>query len=138
MTRLPDWEIRLRRFLEANRGRPFRWGSWDCCMFAAAAVREITGVDLAAAYRGRYQTMIGAFRLTGGSTLKLAEAVASANGLERYSTAGEARAGDVVMGDVQQLETLGVLSPLGLAVFSTATGLADYPRGVAKRAWRIG
>jgi hypothetical protein len=46
MRRLHDWPQRLREFLEARDGEPFLWGVNDCCMFAAAAVQAITGVDV--------------------------------------------------------------------------------------------
>lgn len=46
MTRLPDWPARLAAYLEAQRVQPFAWGSNDCVLFAAGAVRAITGADL--------------------------------------------------------------------------------------------
>lgn len=58
--RLPDWESRLHEFMLANRDRGFAWGEWDCILFACAAADAITGVDKAAAYRGRYTDAQGA------------------------------------------------------------------------------
>lgn len=61
--RLPDWEERLHAFMLANRDREFQWGQWDCILFACAAAEAMTGVDKAAAYRGRYSTRRGAARI---------------------------------------------------------------------------
>lgn len=58
--RLPGWEVRLHDFMLANRDRAFAWGEWDCILFACAAAEAITGVDKAAAYRGRYSDARGA------------------------------------------------------------------------------
>ena len=40
--RLDDWPTRLNAFIDAARERPFAWGTWDCCTFAAAAVETVT------------------------------------------------------------------------------------------------
>lgn len=58
--RYPDWEDRLGRLVEARRDMPFAWGKNDCALFAAAAVKAMTGVDFAKAFRGRYRTQRGA------------------------------------------------------------------------------
>ena len=54
---------RLPEILERYRNAPFEWGECDCCLFAADVVRDLTGVDYAAEFRGRYSTKIGAARL---------------------------------------------------------------------------
>lgn len=60
--RLNNWENALAIFLRAHRDLPFVWGKNDCCLFAAGAVREITGVDFAAPFRGKYSTALGSIR----------------------------------------------------------------------------
>lgn len=40
----------LREYLRAAETRPFRYGHWDCALFTAGWVREVTGRDL---MRGR-------------------------------------------------------------------------------------
>ncbi len=51
-----DWEMRLHEFIESRKGSAFAWGSNDCCLFAADAVEAMTGVDLAANFRGKYDS----------------------------------------------------------------------------------
>lgn len=50
--RTQGWEIRLGKFLMARQKMPFAWGSNDCLIFAADAVKEMTGTDPAAQWRG--------------------------------------------------------------------------------------
>jgi hypothetical protein len=44
-------------FLGSISRAHFRPGQHDCALFAAGAVQSMTGVDLAAEYRGEYQTI---------------------------------------------------------------------------------
>ena len=41
-----DWNILFDQFIEKNRFKPFKWGSWDCCKFANAVIKAMTGEDL--------------------------------------------------------------------------------------------
>lgn len=56
MTRLPYWQVRLTDWLTATARLPFRPGRHDCALFAAGAVRAMTGVDMARGFRG-YRTL---------------------------------------------------------------------------------
>lgn len=63
MSRLPDWPERLGAVLRAAPGRAFVWGGHDCALHASDAALAITGVDPAAAIRGRYGDYMGGMRL---------------------------------------------------------------------------
>ena len=54
--RVKNWPSVLARFIETRRNMPFAWGTHDCALFAADAVKAITGVDHAALFRGLYDT----------------------------------------------------------------------------------
>lgn len=86
-----DWEQRLYQFIEGRRLRPFAWGQHDCALFAADAVQQMTGVDLAADYRGKYRTLKEARGLG-----ELADLVDRA-GLSRKPNPRFAMRGDVVL-----------------------------------------
>ncbi len=58
-----DWTTRLNAEIQAAQGRPFSWGEFDCCLFAADCCEAVCGVDPAAPYRGRYTTEVGAKRV---------------------------------------------------------------------------
>lgn len=55
--RYPDWKARLISYLSDCAQTEFEPGRHDCALFAAGAVRAMTGVDLAAGWRGRYKTI---------------------------------------------------------------------------------
>ena len=62
LTRIGDWELALHDYMVANDGLPHVYGTRDCVLFAAGAVQALTGVDLAAKWRGKYKTEAGALR----------------------------------------------------------------------------
>jgi hypothetical protein len=61
--KLPEWRQNLRAYLTEAHTTPFAYGSHDCMLFGAGAVQAQTGVDIAADWRGRYDTLIGGLRL---------------------------------------------------------------------------
>ena len=63
MPRYRDWTTQLHNTIMAANARPFSWGEFDCCLFAADCCIAICGIDPAASYRGRYTTEIGAKRV---------------------------------------------------------------------------
>lgn len=60
IVRYPDWEDRLSHYLGRVEDEPFAWGTHDCALFAAGCVNAQTGVDPAAAFRGTYDSRVGA------------------------------------------------------------------------------
>lgn len=52
----------LTHFICENVNRPFQWGKFDCCMFAADAIKIMSGVDPATEFRGRYRSASGAYK----------------------------------------------------------------------------
>lgn len=58
-----DWTLRLHDVIKAAYGRPFSWGEFDCCTFAADCAAAVCNIDPAADYRGKYTTEVGAKRL---------------------------------------------------------------------------
>lgn len=61
--RTRDWTTQLANMIKAATERPFSWGEFDCCLFAADCAVAVCGTDPAALYRGRYTTEMGAKRL---------------------------------------------------------------------------
>ncbi len=60
LIRYQDWEDRLRTYLDRVEWEPFRWGTYDCALFAASCIQAQTGIDPAADFRGRYDDVRGA------------------------------------------------------------------------------
>lgn len=133
--RLPDWEQRLHDYVAALEGAPFQWGKLDCALFAAGAVLAQTGVDLAAAFRGRYRTAGGsvrALRRFGAGTLEATIAAA----LPAIEPAF-ARRGDIVMADGIAGVAVG---PRALFVGDVdgAPGWVTLGRSAWSTAWSVG
>ncbi|EOX1508527.1 hypothetical protein ACPD0N_003194 [Vibrio cholerae] len=60
--RKKNWIASLAAVIASAREKAFEWGQHDCCLFASDCAIAVCGVDPAEAYRGRYQTEIGAKR----------------------------------------------------------------------------
>jgi hypothetical protein len=132
--RHPDWLARLGAYLEEVRERPFRWGSSDCALFAAGAVRAMTGADLGADWRGRYRSARGAARILRARGFAGLADVADAH----FEAVAPASAG---IGDLAAVPgdaglALGVVQGAGVYVLFPE-GLALIAREEAVRAWRV-
>lgn len=126
----------LASFLFDNRSRPFVWGNWDCCLFAADAVLALTGVDHAATFRGRYRTERGArlaLRKQGLNSVNdvLVFLLGEPQPIARLQR------GDVVLLDLDSGETAGVLWA-GQAFAAGENGLQAFPLSQCRHGWRIG
>lgn len=64
ISRSDRFEFEIREATARWRG-PFRWGKDDCLIALADIYRSVIGIDLAAAYRGRYRSEKGAARVLG-------------------------------------------------------------------------
>jgi len=155
MKRREDWAERLENFLEARgcylsaQQKPFEWGTNDCAMFACDAVQEMTGVDLAAEFRG-YGSEAGAAQAMaeyvrgrsippGCETLLEAVAVlvAREHGLEEIEP-GLAQRGDVVLlRDDAGQHALGVMGFDGLLAVMRRDGAGVVIGHAIDRAWRV-
>ncbi|USJ24733.1 DUF6950 family protein [Ensifer adhaerens] len=62
MTRFDDWYPRLVDYVSRVRSLPFEYGQHDCALFAAGAVKAMTGKDPAAKLRGKYSTLAGGLK----------------------------------------------------------------------------
>lgn len=134
MKRLEDWPARLAAAIEGARRRPFSWGSADCCTFAADVVQAMTGVDLAASFRGRYSTHAEAVAVLGARG-GLEAVVGSVLG-EPLPTALLARRGDVVMARTEAGPALGVCEG-ARAWFTAPRGLTAMRLAACAAAWRV-
>lgn len=104
LCRAPDWEERLSVYLDRVRDEPFKWGSHDCALFAAGAVKAMTGTDPAAAFRDTYKDRAGAAAaLTKHGAGTLLKTVTSWFGQPKHPVFTQR--GDIVMKD---RNTLGV------------------------------
>lgn len=124
------WRSSLIAYLDRQERRAFAYGENDCLLMTSGAVATMTGIDHAAAYRGRYRTLAGGRRVIGMTPL---EKVASLF-VEIHPV--EALDGDIAAMPVGRDWTFGVLVGAHFYVLAE-TGLAILPRGGARKAFRV-
>jgi hypothetical protein len=129
----PGWQAAVADVFLDRLGAPFRWGSNDCCLFAADCIKAATGVDVAEDVRGKYCDTITAYRL-----------IDSFGGLESIAAArcgSEINPGQAVFGDIGLVENHGrpCLSVFGGQFFHAPAehGLTIIPIEACTKAWRL-
>lgn len=128
--RLPDWERRLSQYLRDEGRSTFEWGQNDCALFAAGAAAAQTGIDLAAAFRGAYDTREGsalALRDLGKGTL-----IKTMSAYFEPCRPAFARRGDLVMAQ----NAIGICMG-GFGLFLSLDGYERIPRADFTHAWRV-
>lgn len=143
IARIENWEFELERFLNERRSKPFAWGSNDCCLFACDAVSAITGIDLAASFRGKYASAAKAYKVirtfAGGGLRELADKVAEQHAIAAHEFPLLARRGDVALFETAHGATLGIVALNGAEIWAPdCAGLAAVALMRCSRAWRIG
>ncbi|MCU0826661.1 MAG: hypothetical protein MUE52_04485 [Tabrizicola sp.] len=132
--RLPDWNPRLSAYLAEITPVAFRMGSQDCALFAAGAVRAMTGYDPAAPFRGTYTDLkSGLKRLRAAgfeSHIEIADKL-----FQRIHPA-MAQVGDLALIEVPDGMALGIVAGETLACLSPA-GLGHLPRAAAVATWSV-
>lgn len=133
MTRVDNWVLRYAEFMVERQHAPFVWGSNDCCLFAADCVQALTGTDLAAAWRGRYDSALQAARfLDEGGGL---EAIA-AEALGQPVSASYAGVGDVVLCENAGRLLLAICNG-DLALGPGVQGVEPLDMSTALKAWKV-
>jgi hypothetical protein len=142
MKRLHDWPERLHAYLESLRAAAFDWGSLDCCLMPANAVREMTGEDPAPMFRGKYHDLKGARRAlrkyAGGDIEATIEKMAKDNGWPEISPLKAQRGDPVLVLDpaAPWPQSLGICGGT-VALVMSENGLASVPMTRTMRAWRV-
>lgn len=110
--RHPDWKLRLISYVGTCAKIPFAYGQHDCALFAAGCIAAMTGVDLAAEWRGTYTSLKG-----GLAALKRAgyadHLALAADHFEKIAPAFAA-AGDLAVIDGPEGAALGVVQGEGV------------------------
>lgn len=121
MQRHQNWPLLLSNFIKEKQGQEFKWGSNDCILFAADCINRLTGVDLAASYRGTYDDRQGAEILMkefGG----LLSTLISAHLGQPSGRPLMARRGDIVIHDIAGVCCTGVVDDTGRSVMFLTEG----------------
>lgn len=132
------WPEILADEIQAARGRPFQWGTHDCCAFAARVVHALTGVDFMGAFPA-YDNAAGARRI-----------ITVCDGLEAMVTQclGEpvaplcAQRGDVCLVALPTpgehgAHALGICDGARVVLACPPAGIVQAPLKLAVRAWKV-
>ncbi len=138
------WATRgYHQFLLERAHAKFAWGQHDCALFAADGVLAMTGVDIAADFRGKYSDEAGAMALikslTGGATVADAAAwCAAKHGLAELKPAKMAQRGDLVVFEAPSGSLVaGLVHLSGQMVATGEDGLYRFPISKVLRSWRV-
>ena len=144
LTRTPHWDTReFHDWLLGNAETPYRYGTFDCCLMPADAIRSFTGVDLAADVRGRYTDVPSSLaviaEVCGGNSTEDAVAwCAVKHELKEWPGPLFAQRGDLVLLEDAGRLIGGVVHLNGRhCVAAGVTGLKVLPLGAIRRAWKI-
>ena len=53
----------MQDILDKYKASEFKYGTLDCCLFVANVIKDMTGIDYAVQWRGRYRSEFGALRM---------------------------------------------------------------------------
>lgn len=129
--RLPGWDSALIEEIDRARGMAFVWGTHDCATWAFDVRHRLTGIDAAAAWRGRYSTAAGSVRVMrrlGWQTLPAMGCALLGDPIQPLC----AHRGDIVMCD----GAFGVCTG-AQAAFVARSGLTERRMTDATLAWRV-
>lgn len=140
MKRRRDWERRLLDFVRVSAERPHRYGSHDCLLFPAGAVKAVTGKDFGRGHRRKYRSAATASRYLRSLGFDSAEALIDSLLLQK--PVAKAQRGDIVLGD----DGIPGVCMGGEALFVGAeiqeqgekVGLVRTRRNQWTKAWRVG
>lgn len=141
LVRFPDWQSRLHDYLFEHAVTEFRYGVFDCCLFACDAILATTGTDVAAPFRGRYASRRAAFRtieeFAGRASVEaITERVTRDHGMPE-TTPTRAQRGDVALLPRTHDYSLALVSLAGDLLAAGARGYERVPLKQAYRAWRV-
>ena len=127
-SRRHDWPFQLLTTTEAMLGTPFEWGVNDCALFAAGAVKAMTGFDPARGFRG-YRSEAEGLRKVKAKGFADHVAVFEA----RFERATRLCAGDIAVIETGEIRALGVVQGRGIYVMHPERGLVLLP--LSHAAW---
>jgi len=151
LTRTKHWSTReLHQFLVDNASTPYKWGVFDCATFAANGIEAMTGVDIAADFRGLYHDEASALaaiaKVTGvenGTVEDAAAYCAAKHGLTELKYPLMAQRGDLVVFEHDGALSVGLIHLSGRHVVAAGEQglkrilLHDGKTSPIKRAWRV-
>jgi len=133
LVRKPDWQACLAKYMHNEARSAFVYGKSDCALFAAGAIKAMTGTDTATEWRGKYTTLKGGLRVLRRSGYS--DHIAAAAWFMPYGN--RARVGDIAVLAADEGPSLGVVQ--GEWVYCrTLGGIGLVPVSEIKRVFKCG
>ncbi|MGQ8367144.1 DUF6950 family protein [Glaciecola sp. 1036] len=134
--RKKDWFKRLINYVQTHIQTPFKYGEFDCCLFACDAVIEMTGKDPAIRYRGKYSTKRGALKALksiGGGSIESAFTKMFGD----MDVPLSAMRGDVVLVETEQGPAAAVYLGANNVAAASEAGVIYLPFSSIQGVWHI-
>ncbi|UDF29395.1 UNVERIFIED_ORG: hypothetical protein LHK14_18055 [Roseateles sp. XES5] len=136
LKRRDDWRAHLLAYLAEVKATPLNYGGHDCGVgLVARAVEAMTGVDLAAQWRGRYDSARGALRMLRDDGYADLETLGRSMLPAFHPSLGQI--GDIALVRDDGLGALGIVQGERIIVM-TETGLGSVDLLAAKLIFRVG
>ena len=130
--RLRDWEVRLQAVIAEWQAAEFQYGTYDCALFASAAVLAMTEFDLSAGLRDY---------TTEAEGLALVKAQGYADHVDVFAQnllpAARLKRGDIAIVRRDGLVALGVCQGRGIYIMTPDRGLALVPNSWASEGFSV-
>lgn len=141
MERVDRWSENLSEYLQGCEKKSFKWGVFDCAIFAGGACQAVYGTNplklLESGYKGKTSGLRLISELGDGSLWGACESVLKKYGME-LAPRNFAQAGDIVGAlNHENLEMLGVMEDLGTCTFASTGGLARLPLASVEKRWSL-
>lgn len=136
MKKKANWYDDLFIYLEENKDKPFKWGSWDCCRFSNGAIKAMTGKTMIP-NEVKWTSKVSALKAIskyGGSLVKSIDKACKNKGLQEIKPA-YITAGDLVVYDGSDIN-VGICDGMNI-VCVTDDGYTVLPNEKAIKVWRI-
>jgi hypothetical protein len=144
LIRIANWDtVAFDPFLNERASQAFAWGENDCALFVADGIERMTGIDIAAEFRGRYESEEQAWAtiatITGGSTLEDAAAwCARRHEMPEWLMPPFAQRGDMVIVEDEGRLISGLVHLSGRHVVTVGErGLKRLAIAAVVRAWHV-
>jgi hypothetical protein len=142
--RLEHWATRsYDRFLISRAFTPYKWGENDCALFVADGIEAITGVDIAADFRGKYDDQASAMKaiktIAKGKTIADAIAFCAAKySILEWHQPLFAQRGDIATFNNEGRLICGLIHLNGRDIVAPGdSGLQRFPITLIDRAWHV-
>jgi hypothetical protein len=145
LIRVDGWETRLDEFITSRLNKRFGWGENDCALFSCDAIKEITNIDIAYWFRGKYRNKFTAYELLkefgSGGLLETVQKLSKEFDMPEIDKSFAGR-GDWVLCNVptvinEELPTLGIIGMSEKIYIAGTSQLQIFDKDIGVKYWKV-